>query len=245
MLIELYRDTSKLEPNISYISSLLGDSARARMITALMGGKALTATELALEAEVTAQTASSHLAKLVDGQLLIVRKQGRHKYFQIHRQDVAQLVEQLLNVTFSTEHPKIVTGPTNKRLRQARICYDHLAGEVGVALYDALALTGCILDKDNKTVLTEHGLLFFCELGVNFDEFAKNRRPFCKSCLDWSERRNHLAGQLGYWILQDLLTRKWAVRDLDSRAIRFTKKGLVFFSKVYGITNLSQPMLGS
>lgn len=195
-----YRGTNKLEPNISFISSLIGDSARARMLTALMGGKALTATELALEAEVTAQTASSHLAKLVDGQLLTVRKQGRHKYFQLHRQDVAQLIEQLLNVTSSTKHPKTVTGPTDQRLRQARVCYDHLAGEFGVALYDALTLNGHIIDKGSETILTDHGLLFFSKLGVNFEELARSKRPICKPCLDWSERRNHLAGKsvIGY-----------------------------------------------
>lgn len=240
-----YRDRIKLEPNISFISSLIGDSARARMLTALMGGKALTATELALEAEVTAQTASSHLAKLVDGQLLIVRKQGRHKYFQLHRQDVAQLIEQLLNVTSSRNYPKTVTGPADQRLRQARVCYDHLAGEFSVALYDALTLNGHIVDKGCETILTEQGRLFFSALGVDFEVLSKSKRPICKSCLDWSERRNHLAGSLGHWILEDLLAKKWVVRNLDSRAISFTSKGLMSFVKMYNIENLSRSAQGS
>jgi DNA-binding transcriptional ArsR family regulator len=240
-----YRDTTKLEPNISFISSLIGDSARARMLTALMGGKALTATELALEAEITAQTASSHLAKLVDGQLLIVRKQGRHKYFQLHRQDVAQLIEQLLNVTSSRRQPKTVTGPADKRLKQARVCYDHLAGEFSVALYDALTLNGLIVDKGCETILTDQGRSFFLDLAVNFEDLSKSKRPVCKSCLDWSERRNHLAGSLGHWILEDLLAKKWASRDLDSRAISFTSKGLISFIKMYDIGSLSQHVPGS
>lgn len=230
-----------MEPNISFISSLIGDAARARMLTALMGGKALTATELALEADITAQTASSHLAKLVDGQLLIVRKQGRHKYFQLHRQDIAQLIEQLLNVTASTNHPKAVTGPADQRLKRARVCYDHLAGEFGVALYNALTLNGHIIDRGCDTVLTPQGHAFFHNIGVDLNALSKNKRPTCKSCLDWSERRNHLAGSLGHWILEDLLTQKWAVRDLDSRALTFSQKGLALFAKKYRIDALSQP----
>ncbi len=208
------------------------------MLTALMGGKALTATELALEAQVTAQTASSHLAKLVDGQLLIVRKQGRHKYFQLHRQDIAQLIEQLLNVTSSRNHPKTVTGPADPRLRNARVCYDHLAGKFSVALYDALTLNGHIADKGCETIITNQGRSFFSTLGVDFEAFSRNKRPLCKSCLDWSERRNHLAGSLGHWILEDLLAKKWATRDLDSRAISFTKRGKISFTKMYDIEDL-------
>ncbi|MEW6981652.1 ArsR/SmtB family transcription factor [Colwelliaceae bacterium 6471] len=229
-----------MQPNISFISSLIGEPARARMLTALMGGKALTATELALEAEVTAQTASSHLAKLVDGELLIVRKQGRHKYFQLHRQEVAQLIEQLLNVTSSINHPKTTTGPADQSLRQARVCYDHLAGTFGVALYDALTFKGHIVDKGCETILTEQGQSFFQAIGANFADISTSKRPVCKSCLDWSERRNHLAGSLGHWILEDLLAKKWAARNLDSRAITFSSKGLASFAKRYDIANLSR-----
>lgn len=234
-----------MEPNISFISSLIGDTARSRMLTALMGGKALTATELALEAEVTAQTASSHLAKLVDGQLLTVRKQGRHKYFQLHRQDIAQLIEQLLNVTSSRNPPKTVTGPADPRLRNARVCYDHLAGKFSVALYDSLTLNGHILDKGCETIITNKGLLFFSALGVDFEAFSRSKRPICKSCLDWSERRNHLAGSLGLWIVEDLLAKKWATRDLNSRAISFTPKGLILFTKMYDIEDLHRSELNS
>ncbi len=225
-----------MQPDISFISSLIGDTARSRMLIALMGGKALTATELAIEADITAQTASSHLAKLVEGELLVVRKQGRHKYFQLHRQDVANLIEQLLQVTSDTSHPKTVTGPTDTRLRSARVCYDHLAGELGVSLFDALTQSGYVIDNGTQAKLTEQGREYFAELGVNFEEFS-NSRPTCKSCLDWSERRNHLAGNLGRWVLDDIFAKKWAVRDLDSRAVSFTDKGLISFKKVYSIAS--------
>jgi len=223
-----------VEPDISVIANLIGDSARARMLTALMGGKALTATELALEAEITSQTASSHLAKLTNGQLLIVRKQGRHKYFQLQGIEIAELLESLLNMASNPIQSKAVTGPDNLRLRKARICYDHLAGELGVALYDSLKKNEFIIDNMDETLLTSAGKSHFSELGVNFNN--KSKRPLCKSCLDWSERRNHLAGVLGQWILDDLFTKGWAVKDLDSRAIQFTAKGLRLFTKQYAIS---------
>lgn len=224
-----------VEPDISVIASLIGDSARARMLTALMGGKALTATELALVAEITSQTASSHLAKLTKGQLLIVRKQGRHKYFQLHGIEIAELLESLLNMASNPVQSKVVTGPDNLRLRKARICYDHLAGEIGVALYDSLKKNGYIIDNMDETLLTSAGKSYFSEIGGNFNSKRKSKRPLCKSCLDWSERRNHLAGVLGQWILDDLFTKGWAVKDLDSRAIQFTEKGLKLFIKQYAI----------
>ncbi len=169
---------------------------------------------------------------------MIVRKQGRHKYFQLHDRDVAELLEKLLNITSNIDSPKSVTGPSDPRLRRARICYDHLAGEFGVDLYDSLVLNKLIIDKGNETIITAQGESFFHDLGVNFEDFRRSKRPLCKSCLDWSERSNHLAGHLGQWVLTDLLNKGWASKDLDSRAILFTQKGLMSFSKTYGISNL-------
>jgi len=222
-----------LQPNISTIAKLIGDPRRGQMLTALMAGKALTATELASEADITAQTASSHLNKLVDGGLLVMRKQGRHKYFQLHDNEVAQLLESLLNVSAKIGLTTIETGPKDPRLKVARICYDHLAGEISVALYDALVENGLLIDSASETYFTDKGRVFFEKLGVNFSEFEKRKRPLCKSCLDWSERRNHLAGSLGQWILTDLISKGWAQKDLDSRAIEFTDKGLKLLKKRY------------
>jgi len=210
------------------------------MLTALMGGKALTATELAAEADITSQTASSHLAKLIDGNLLVVRKQGRHKYFQLRDIEVAELLEKLLNITSTVEHSKTVTGPRDQDLKTARICYDHLAGKYSVALYDALASNGHIIDQSDETVLTQKGRQFFQNSGVDFDNYLKTKRPLCKSCLDWSERRNHLAGILGQWVLDDIFSKGWASKNLDSRTIRFSQSGLKSFGKKYGIVKLPE-----
>lgn len=224
-----------MEPNIAQVAALIGDPTRARMLIALMGGKALTATELAIEADITAQTASSHLSKLVNSQLLVVQKQGRHKYFQLNGKDVADILEALLNISSKVEHSKIITGPRDPELRKARICYDHLAGEFGVLLYKALLEKELINNSNNSLAITSSGTKFFDDLGVDFVAFDKKKRPLCKSCLDWSERNHHLAGLLGKWVLEDLLKKGWAKKDLDTRVIRFSDSGLSSFKERYGL----------
>ncbi|WP_163836324.1 ArsR/SmtB family transcription factor [Spartinivicinus ruber] len=224
-----------MEPDISFVASLIGDTARAKMLTALMGGKALTATELAIEADITAQTASSHLAKLVNGELVVVRKQGRHKYFQLKDAEVAGLIEKLLNISSITTHQKVVTGPSDPALRKARVCYDHLAGELGVVLYDTLISQGHIVDNSTELVVSTQGKVFFKGLGIDFNKLNKTKRPICKACLDWSERRSHLSGSLGQWILTDIFSKGWATKQLDSRAIRFTRNGSNSFVKQYNL----------
>ena len=214
------------EPNIAVVANLIGDNTRAKMLTALLGGKALTATELALEADITSQTASTHLAKLVDGQLLHVRKQGRHKYFQLMNASIAQLLESLLNISANLAPKKVSTGPSDIRLKQARICYDHLAGELGVEIYDALKQKAFIIDNGSETLLTDLGKEFFSSIGFDFSQVKKSKRPICKSCLDWSERRNHLAGILGQWMLNDMFDKGWLERALDSRVINVSNAGL-------------------
>lgn len=222
-------------PDITFVAALMADQTRSRMLLALMSGKALTATELALEADITAQTASSHLSKLVEGQLLIVRKQGRHKYFQLQSPDVAQLLESLLNISAALTHPKARTGPADPWLRKSRVCYDHLAGELGVGLYHRLLERQLLAVHSDQLMLTKLGAEFFTAAGANLTQLEKQKRPLCKSCLDWSERRNHLAGALGQWVLQDILTQGWAVRDSDSRALHFHPKGIARFNTRYGI----------
>lgn len=161
-----------MEPNITHVARLIGDQARSKMLVALLGGKALTATELSIEADITPQTASSHLQKLVDGELLDVRKQGRHKYFQLKNREVAELLEKLLNISAFTVNAEITTGPADERLRRARICYDHLAGEIAVLLFDALVSEGWIRETSDSE-LTAEGRAFFISLGGNFSEFKK------------------------------------------------------------------------
>ncbi len=205
------------------------------MLLALMSGKALTATELSLEADITAQTASSHLSKLVSGGLLIVRKQGRHKYFQLRDHQVADLVESLLTLSNQRQAKQIATGPKDPHLKYARACYDHLAGTLAVDLYNSLVNKLVLIDHNHTTILSDSGRKFFTGLGANFDELEKSQRPLCKSCLDWSERKTHLGGNLGKWILEELLSQGWAVREPDSRIIRFTNSGLTQFKSRYQI----------
>jgi len=168
----------------------------------------------------------------------VVRKQGRHKYFQLKDASIAELLESLLNISATLTHKKTVTGPTNPRLRKSRICYDHLAGEISVSLYDSLVSHKYVIDNGAETLLTEHGQMFFNTLGISFEleSVKSNKRPLCKSCLDWSERKNHLAGVLGHLILKDLMTQGWATKDLDSRAIQFSLKGLQLFKQKYKIS---------
>ncbi|EPJ43507.1 MAG: regulatory protein ArsR [Osedax symbiont Rs2] len=225
-----------MQPDIAIVASLIGETTRARMLTALMGGKALTATELAVEADITAQTASSHLSKLVTGQLLIVRKQGRHKYFQLKGPKIAALLETLLNIStdIASTRPAVTTGPADPRLRAARVCYDHLAGELSVKLFDSLIVKKLIIQEAEQVQLTAQGQDFFADMGASIAP-SKSKRPLCKSCLDWSERRSHLAGITGQWILNDLFKQGWAHKDLDSRIVQFSQRGLRLFRKKYAI----------
>ena len=160
-----------MQPNIAAIAALVGEPARADMLLALLGGKALTATELALSADVTPPTASSHLGKLLDADIVRVRKQGRHKYFQLASAEVAQLLEQLLNLAANQPRKTIATGPADPDLRRARVCYDHLAGEMGVALLDALTAQGYLQLQGDDLAITTSGEAFFC--GAEFATTSK------------------------------------------------------------------------
>jgi len=204
-------------PDLAGLAALIGDPARARMLTAVMSGKALTATELALEAGVTASTASTHLAKLTAGQILAIEKQGRHRYFRLFDAEVAEMLEELMEIA-SRRGPRRRTGPADPALRVARVCYDHLAGERGVWLMDQL--------RDRKVLdPSPHAEKFFARLGIDIASLPKSRRPLCRPCLDWSERRHHLGGALGAAILDRIFALGWARRELDSRAVVFSANG--------------------
>ena len=220
-------------PDIARIASLIGDPARANMLTALMCGKALTATELAAEAGVTAQTASGHLAKLLDGDLVQVRKQGRHKYFALAHADVAAALEGLMGLAAGQLRTR--TGPRDAALRHARICYNHLAGQRGVQLYGSLLDRGFVRDDADEPVLTEPGQAFARDFGIDLDALSAARAPLCRSCLDWSERRTHLAGSLGRALLAEMETKGWVRRDAASRAILFAGQGQAAFDTAFPI----------
>lgn len=222
----------KAGPNIATIAALVGDPARANMLTALMTGHALTASELAQEAGVTVQTASSHLGKLLDGGLLALRKQGRHRYFSLADDDVAQVLEGLMGLAARTGHLRVRTGPKEPALRHARVCYDHLAGDQGVRLFEALAAAGLIAVRGEGATLSGAGEEFVHGFGIDLEPLRKARRPLCRLCLDWSARRNHLAGALGAAFLERIYALKWARRETDSRAVSFSRRGEAAFDKL-------------
>lgn len=207
---------------LAALASLLADPARTRILLALMGGIALTATELALEAEIAPSTASSHLARLCEAGLVALRRQGRHRYFQLADDDVATMIEGMQGVAARRRPRRRV--PADKALRLARVCYDHLAGERGVWLYDQLRRRG-VLAGDDIVGVTSEGAAFLRDFDVDVDALSRSRRPLCRTCLDWTERRTHLAGAVGTAILERLFALQWARRELDSRAVVFTPDG--------------------
>ena len=223
-------------PHISGIASLIGEPARAEMLTALLADRALTATELASIAGVSKATASSHLAKLRDAGLLAVQDQGRHRYFRLADRDVAQLLESLMGVAFRTGAVRLKSSPREPALRRARVCYDHLAGALGVQAFEAL--TAKQVFKSNATGLhiTAAGLAWFAAFGVDVPAVTSQRRMMCRACLDWSERRHHLAGAWGSALLQRLFELGWARRIKDTRVVQFTPPGERAFQAAFDVT---------
>ncbi|MFN5405664.1 ArsR/SmtB family transcription factor, partial [Bradyrhizobium sp.] len=182
----------KSGPDIAMVAALVGDPARANMLTALLSGRALTATELAQEAGVTPQTASSHLAKLESGGLIEPEKQGRHRYYRLADPDVADVLEKLAGLAARAGHMRVRTGPKEPELRRARICYDHLAGDLGVQMLDSMVSQKLVRRRKQEIVLTEDGEQFLTRhLRISPEMLAHPRRPVCKACLDWSARRHH------------------------------------------------------
>jgi DNA-binding transcriptional ArsR family regulator len=225
-----YHRTMPDTPNFAAIAALAGEPARASMLTALVDGRALTATELAIEAGVVPSTASSHLGKMLSAGLISIEKQGRHRYYRLSSGDVADLIERLMGVA-SAGHVR--TGPADNELRTLRVCYDHFAGERAVALFDALRKSRRIVTRRGSLILTKEGEAFCRELGIDLEAAWTTRRPLCRACLDWSERRHHLAGALGAAILDRFLTKRWARRDPASRVVRLSPEGERRFREMF------------
>lgn len=224
----------KSAPDIATLAALLADPARANMLTALMAGKALTATELAQEAGVGASTASAHLAKLEQGGLISQQKQGRHRYFRLQNGDVAAAIEGLMGLAARTGHMRTRTGPQEPALREARACYDHLAGDLGVGLHDGLITRKLLALRRDALEVTAIGRTELAAFGIDIDGLGRQKRPVCKACLDWSERRNHLAGGLGAALLDRFYALRWAAREADGRVIRFSPRGREKLIETFG-----------
>jgi DNA-binding transcriptional ArsR family regulator len=222
-------------PSISGIAALIGDPARANMLCALLDGRALTVSELALAGGVGLPTASGHLAKLDQAGLLAAEKQGRHRYFRLSGPDVAQVLESLMSLAQRTGAVRVRTGPKDAALRTARVCYDHLAGERAVRLMHGLGVRGLIDNAAETPRLTHAGRRFFDGLGIDIAALERGRRPLCRSCLDWSERRAHLGGALGAAVLDHVLAKGWARRQ-EGRVVAFNAAGERAYDAAFGLS---------
>jgi DNA-binding transcriptional ArsR family regulator len=210
------------EADIAAPAALIGDPTRARFLIALAGGTSLPATELAHRAGVSASTASIQLAKLVEGGLLAVERHGRHRYYALADPAIAETIESLAAIAPQRAAHSPKQDPIGSELRAARTCYDHLAGSLGVAVFEAL-LRSNVLDAQLEP--TESGGRSLAALGIDVDEVARSRRAFARRCLDWTERRHHLAGALGAALTTRFFELGWVERTGSSRAVRVTRPG--------------------
>ncbi len=227
---------SETPPGLAEIAALVGDPARANILSALMDGRALTASELAEVAGVSPQTTSGHLAKLTEARLLALARQGRHRYYRLASPLVSHMIEGIVAVALDgPPRRQRVTGPRDAALRRARSCFDHFAGGLGVGLTDSLCRAGHVLLEEDGGEVTEAGVAFLSEFGVDLEAARRRRRAFCRACLDWSERRPHLAGAVGAALAQRCFALGWVERRRDSRALTITRRGEQGLREVFGV----------
>jgi len=223
-------------PAVSEVAALVGNPARANILMALMDGRALTASELAYVAGVSPQTTSEHLAKLKEANLLSLTKQGRHCYFRLGSPKIAHMLEGIMVVAADGPQRYRPRWNGDDQLRTARSCYDHIAGRLGVALSDALTRRKHIVLTDDGGMVTRAGEKFLSGFGITLDNVKHGRRAFCRPCLDWSERRPHLAGALGAAFADRCFELGWIARIRDSRALKISAKGERGFREVFDIS---------
>lgn len=212
-------------PNVAKVAALIGDAVRAKMLFALLDGRELTASELAFRGDASPQAASAHLAKLLEGGLISARSAGRQRLFRLASADIAHAIEVLASIAPVTPVTSLNQHTAMQRLRQARSCYDHLAGRLGVAITDALTEQRFLAARSDTFTVTGHGEQFFAEMGVDLDEVRASRRHFARACMDWTERRHHVAGALGAALLDRFLKNGWVLRNSRERSLQITAKG--------------------
>ncbi|UPK45307.1 ArsR/SmtB family transcription factor [Paenibacillus pabuli] len=227
-------------PNISVIASLVADPSRAIFLEALLDGRALPAGELAYMAGVTPQTASSHLAKLVEGGLLVVEQQGRHRYYRLADKEVAFLIETMASIAAPVQVRSLKQSNQLQHLSFARTCYGHLAGKLGIALCEALLREGYLEEpedeQDKDYHITEKGVQWFTSFGIILKGKAGSRRAVARKCLDWSERRHHISGVLGDELGRRLSELDWTRQKAGSRSVEVTAAGKKGLYEVLGIS---------
>jgi DNA-binding transcriptional ArsR family regulator len=210
---------------IAEIAALAGDPARANILTALLDGRAMTATELAYAARVTPQTTSAHLGKLTEAGLITATPSGRHRYFRLASPRVAQMLESIVAVAGDNRPRFRPLSRQAAQLRAARVCYDHLAGQLGVRIADAMVARGYLVLEDDGGRITEAGASYLRDLGIDTRIAGKGRRHLCRACLDWTERRPHIGGAIGAALAERWLALGWITRAKDSRAVTVTPLG--------------------
>jgi DNA-binding transcriptional ArsR family regulator len=228
MLVELSRRIMVAvlaDADLAAVAALMGDANRASMLLALLGGQELPAHELAARAGASSSLASAHLRKLTDGGLLVAERRGRNRYYRLTDRHVAEAIEALLAVAPTRRARSLRESNRGEAIRRARTCYDHLAGELGVALTDSLEHQGLVGSHRDGYPLTTSGRERLRELGIDVDALASRRRALTRPCLDWTERRPHLAGSLGAALTGRLLELDWIRRRADTRAVSITDLG--------------------
>ncbi|MGO9005605.1 MAG: ArsR/SmtB family transcription factor [Beijerinckiaceae bacterium] len=222
--------------NMAEVASLIGDPARANMLAALMDGRALTATELAFIARVAPQTASGHLGKLAATRLLTLEKQGRHRYYRLASPLVGHMLEGIMAVAAMQVPPRHrPLSRLDEEMQAARTCYDHLAGRLAVGLADALLRRDYVALAEDGGELTEAGAAFLEEFGAKLPTRKRSQRAFCRPCLDWSERRWHIAGAVGGALCDRCFELGWIERRSSTRAVKITEAGQAGFSNLFGL----------
>ncbi|WP_394773330.1 ArsR/SmtB family transcription factor [Flavobacterium sp.] len=214
-----------MEDQFIKAAALIGDPTRASIMWTLLDGRAFTATELAISANTSPQNISMHLGKLLEANLLCVEKQGRHKYYRFSNKEVAYVVEAMANLIPKPEIASKKKSENYPPIKYCRTCYDHLAGKIGVALTDSLLEQKIIIENNSTFEISSEGEKWFSDFGINIEDAQKQKRIFLKPCLDWSERRNHIAGSIGTLLLNKMLNEDWIRRTANSRAIVITGKG--------------------
>lgn len=228
--------SQKIEKHFGYIASLIGERSRAIMLWNLLDGRAYTATELAIAADVSFQSASNHLSQLLNAGLLRSQKQGRHKYYRFASDRVAQAIENIAGLLPTSPFPGSINQADVTGIKYARTCYDHLAGKIGVQLTHSLLKNKWLIAYDDRYEISNTGNKQFENIGIDITAIQKQNRKFAYPCLDWSERNHHLGGALGAALLQSLIEKDWIRKIKHSREIVITGKGKIELGRSFKIT---------